>query len=270
MKREEIKQLSVTALCCGFGILTSCSTDTKKVQESIPSTKDSIVVNDEVGRIALTVEHPADTTSALSLTITEYLSETLGGTFSGSYSSPNEVMAYYHADTYKNMKEEYDNIKNIREGDWKLLWNATLSKQAETDKYITYSYQCENYLGGAHGMHILAGITIRKSDCRRMGWEILRNWQNEKMQNLMRQGLKAYFNVKTDEELKPMLFKEEYIYSLPLPQCPPLFTHEGIEFVYNSYEIAPYAAGKPTFTIPYAELKDFMTVTAKQLANCCK
>jgi hypothetical protein len=36
------------------------------------------------------------------------------------------------------------------------------------------------------------------------------------------------------------------------------FTNEGIVFVFNSYEIAPYAAGPTEFLIPYAQIKDWL------------
>jgi hypothetical protein len=52
---------------------------------------------------------------------------------------------------------------------------------------------------------------------------------------------------------------------MPLPQCPPLFTKDGVRFIYGQYEIAPYAAGMPDFTVPYNKLEKFMKVTAKKL-----
>ena len=36
-------------------------------------------------------------------------------------------------------------------------------------------------------------------------------------------------------------------------------------FVYNPYEIGPYAAGMPTFTIPYADIQPYLTTTAQKL-----
>lgn len=260
--------LSTAAILSGFALCLSC---TPKATEQQPTTiqmaKDSIVVNDEVGHIALTVEHPADTTSALSQAFMEYVSETLGGTYTGEYTSPKALIAHYHSGNYNNMKKEFDELKDIREDHVPLEWSDDFCKFAETDKYITFSYKSENYLGGAHGMHTFFGITIRKSDNRRMGWDILRSVYNENLQAAMRQGLKEYFEVKTDDELKQQFFKEEYAYNLPMPQCPPLFTEKGVMFVYNPYEIAPYAAGMPTFTIPYDKLKEFMTVTGQRLAE---
>ena len=260
--------LTTAAIFCGFGLCLSCAPKAAEPQSAtVQMTKDSIVVNDEVGDIALTIEHPADTTSALSQTFMEYVSETLGGTYTGKYTSPKALIAFYHSGTYKDMKKEYEELKNVREEGIKLVWNDNFCKMAETGKYITFYHKSENYLGGAHGMHTFFGVTIRKSDNRRMGWEILRSQYNEELQKAMRQGLKDFFEVKTDEELKTMFFKEEYAYNLPMPQCPPLFTDKGIMFVYNPYEIAPYAAGMPTFTIPYDKLKNLLTVTAQRLAE---
>lgn len=87
------------------------------------------------------------------------------------------------------------------------------------------------------------------------------------MQKLIRQGLRENFNVASDDDLRPMLFDEEYLYSAPLPQCPRLFIDKGVRFIYNRYEIAPYAAGSPSFVIPYDKLKDEFTVTGQRLCG---
>ena len=36
-------------------------------------------------------------------------------------------------------------------------------------------------------------------------------------------------------------------------------------FVYNEYELAAYAYGRPSFTLPYSQIEDYMMVTAKRL-----
>ena len=147
----------------------------------------------------------------------------------------------------------------------KMEWDVTFSKVADNSKFFTYKYTMYNYLGGAHGTSALLGVTFRKSDMRRMGWEIVRNYANDPFQELMRKGLREYFEVKSDDELKNMFLNPDHIYSLTLPECPPLFTDHGIMFVYNPYEIGPYAAGMPTFTIPYADIQPYLTTTAQKL-----
>jgi hypothetical protein len=54
-------------------------------------------------------------------------------------------------------------------------------------------------------------------------------------------------------------------YFLPLPQAAPYFTKDGITFVYAQYEIACYAAGMPTFTIPYNKIEGILTSSAAAL-----
>ena len=38
-----------------------------------------------------------------------------------------------------------------------------------------------------------------------------------------------------------------------------------MQFIYQQYEIAPYAAGIPTCTVPYTELKGLFTTTVEPL-----
>ena len=267
MKTKTLSLLmSAASACCGLGVFLSCSPK-EACATSVEMVTDSLVADIDMGHFAIAIQHPADTTSALAQALAEYASEVLGGVYQGEYTSPHAVMAFYHSQTIKDWQPDYQQLKEVSDADPKFYWNAAISKVADTPRFLTVAYTCESYQGGAHGLSLHFGITLRKSDCRRMGWEILRNSNGEKVQELMRQGLKEYFNVKTDDELKNLLFNENYIYTMPLPQCPPLFTADGIQFVYNPYEIAPYAAGRPTFVIPYEKLSDNLTVTAQRLCG---
>ena len=55
------------------------------------------------------------------------------------------------------------------------------------------------------------------------------------------------------------------VYNIPLPKNPPYFTQDGLTFVYQQYEIAPYAAGMPTFSIPYDVAKGLLLHAAADL-----
>lgn len=37
---------------------------------------------------------------------------------------------------------------------------------------------------------------------------------------------------------------------IPFPKYEPYYTEDGVCFIYQQYEIACYAAGRPTFTLP--------------------
>ena len=142
-----------------------------------------------------------------------------------------------------------------------------ISLVADTPNYVTYLYTCYEYQGGAHGGTAVIGQTFRKADGRRIGWEVFTNVYDEGFQNLLKQGLMRFWKLKNDSELQNALINPDYVYQLPLPQCGPLFMKDGIRIVYGQYEIAPYAAGMPDFTIPYNQIQKFMKVTAKNLVQ---
>ena len=75
-----------------------------------------------------------------------------------------------------------------------------------------------------------------------------------------------YFEVTTDEELAEYLMYDTNMYNidnLPKPLSDPWITGEGVVFLYTPYEISYYAAGSPTFTIPYNQIKDALTAVGK-------
>ena len=91
------------------------------------------------------------------------------------------------------------------------------------------------------------------------------------MQPLLREGLKSYFaenGVKmTDNEL----FENLQIgisgndRTIPLPMLQPFPTGEGLVFTYQQYEVACYAAGMPSFVVPYNKIAPYLTEEASRL-----
>ena len=158
---------------------------------------------------------------------------------------------------HKSMKAE--GMPEIPE----LASSTKITKDYETDRVVTYLFNSYENGGGAHGGAVGSGMTFRKSDGRRVAWDM---FSSGKMQTVLRDGLKEYFEVKTDEELASNLTLTE-TYLLPMPVTPPIFGKDGIIVTYQQYEIAPYAAGMPSFVIPYNKAKAMMNNTGKQLIN---
>ena len=67
------------------------------------------------------------------------------------------------------------------------------------------------------------------------------------------------------EELNNYLFLETGV--IPFPAWTPYPSEDGLVFTYQQYEIASYAAGMPEFTIPYADLRPYLTPEAKALVG---
>ena len=87
---------------------------------------------------------------------------------------------------------------------------------------------------------------------------------------MIKEGVRSYFKefdepVATDEQLKDMLISVDDINRIPLPSAPPTFSKKGLAFLYQQYEIAPYAAGMVNFDIPYDKIRPFLTPEAAAL-----
>lgn len=230
----------------------------------------------QTGTYDLTIDFPVSGNATLVNAIREYISESLGSTYGGgeedtkqgSYSgdlADGDKMADYYFDLkvkefqamYNEMKQ--DGMPEIPE----LASSTKITKDYETDRVVTYLFSSYENGGGAHGGAVGSGMTFRKSDGRRVDWDM---FSSGKMQTVLRDGLKEYFEVKTDDELASNLTLTE-TYLLPMPVTPPIFGKDGIIVTYQQYEIAPYAAGMPSFVIPYNKAKAMMNNTGKQLIN---
>lgn len=147
-----------------------------------------------------------------------------------------------------------------------------VKKIAETDKYITLSISSYEYLGGAHGSTAMQGITYSKLDGKEINDRMLKNSRPKGLNDIIKKGLKRYFaecgtTIKSDADLTDQLLLEDgkSVNDLPLPAEGLYITPQGIVFTYGQYEIAPYAAGIPTFTVPFEQLKPYMTYAAIDL-----
>ena len=228
----------------------------------------------QTGAYDLTIDFPVSGNATLVNAIREYISESLGSTYGGgeddtkqgSYSgdlADGDKMADYYFDLkVKEFQAMYNEMKQVGMPEIPELASSTkITKDYETDRVVTYLFSSYENAGGAHGGSVGSGMSFRKSDGRRIGWEL---FTATGMQSVIRNGLKEYFEVKTDEELEGCLTLNDTFF-IPMPVTPPLFGKDGIIVTYQQYEIAAYAAGMPSFTIPYDKAKGMMNQTGKNL-----
>ena len=229
--------------------------------------------NDKSGEYKIVVDFPTGGNPILVNAIREYISESLGisyagemennmqGSYSGDLGDGQKMIDYYFDLKYKEFKNAHDEMAEHMQGDTPTFASETeIHYLYETDKFVTYEMKKYEDMGGAHGGTFISGMTFRKSDGRRVDWELF----TKSMQDVIKKGLKKYFEVHTDEEMEKFLSLEN-TYLLPLPATPPVFTKEGVLFTYQQYEIAAYAAGLPSFIVPYDEAKSLMNTTGKNL-----
>lgn len=248
--------------------MVSCSGN-KTASEQFKTDSVKFEQEDTVATISLKADFATQGNAILTNAIAEYISEQLGGTYTGTLTNGDSIVNYYgnaQRDCILHLRKEYGPSAGAP-----YFFGCEIKKDHETSKYVTYTTYTETYLGGAHGTHSLNGVTFRKTDGRRFGGEMLRNTDSEEFRALIKNGLMRYFNddttlsVKTDSELKACLLIEDDVNYLPLPRTAPYLTKDGVTFVYQSYEIASYAAGIPQFTVSYRDIAPYLTSTAKCL-----
>ena len=192
----------------------------------------------------------------------EWLSKELGGGYKGDRGGVQGLVDYYgeaHTDFLRSILK--GGVPDYAE----LSYDATMDKIYESDKVVTYALTITLDLGGAHPTTRETGATFSKENGKRLTWDIVRGDQKEKLNEVVKDMLKAYFNAKSDKELMGNLQGVKSVSNLPLPSTPPYMTEKGYVFIYQEYEIAPYAAGMPGDTIPYNTLKPCITEQAQKL-----
>lgn len=151
----------------------------------------------------------------------------------------------------------------------------------QTEERLTFLEHYEVYTGGAHGGYMVSGATFRRSDGKRFGWEMFDHEKRAELVELMKKGLMAYFNQEAEEKIytdsalfdhlilfdNPETPDNELEFGLPLPATEPWISNNGVEFIYQQYEIAAYACGMPCVTLPFDALKDILTPEGRKFVG---
>lgn len=206
------------------------------------------------GESSLDVEYPESGNPVLLQNIREWINETLGGTYDKSLDDTDAFFRHY-ADKLKNVDEglgEYSKTK--------------ISKAYENSKIVTYIVDTDFYGGGVHGISNKTGVTFRKSDGKIFTNDLISEYYN--LKPAMARGLRQYFDVSSNEELMSRLQLSDVgsnptVDDIPVPSNNPWITADGIVFTYAPYEIACFADGSPTFTLPVETVAKYVTATAK-------
>lgn len=142
-----------------------------------------------------------------------------------------------------------------------------LNKTYETSRLAVFTSWNYVYLGGAHGGVVGDGDMTFDKASGEMFTNFLLPSSEADLQPAIREKLMDYFSengdpVSEDNLMEYLLINGDII---PLPVSSPAPGKEGLTFTYMQYEIASYASGMPSFTIPYDEIKPYLTEEAIEL-----
>ena len=242
--------LSLLMMACGK-TPAGPMTEGPKVGETVKYEVDEERISCHI--VAETPEAP------LRVAVGEWLAEMLGGYYEGDVTDLQQMVDFYGKAMSDTLRQELIDIRPEAE----VAFEATMEKAYETDAFVTYTYSTYYNLGGAHPTSSEEGATFRKSDGRRLSWDIIRRDRSYEFSMLLVETLRDYFGMDNDE-LMQVLGEQNY-FNPPLPRTPPMFFDNGMVFVYQQYEIAGYAMGMPGDTISYDRITPLLTTWARRL-----
>ena len=266
-----------------------------EASESSEFTTDSIGLEEEdsMASVKAYIDWPTNGNDSLVQAIRQYICEELssrpfqeGEPEVKLFDDGQEAVKATVSNCYQEMVASWKEIKDNGYPGMQFSYYQRIKLLENNEHYVTYLTNSEGFQGGAHGFATAAGQTFRKSDGKRIGYETKYNHETEtfykkdqtlfkdaespKLYALIKEGVRSYFqefedSLTTDEQLKDLLIEVDDVNRIPLPSAPPTFSKNGLSFIYQQYEIAPYAAGMINFDIPYEKIRPFLTPEAVAL-----
>lgn len=265
--------------------------------EDLPFAVDSIGQEQEDSKVSVqvSVDWPSGTNEALTSSIRRYICEkvanllnTEGKPYITLYQDGETAVSTTVSKLYNELLSQRTEAESDGAAfdNMQFYYSLHVSLLEETDTYVTYLTKHEVFQGGAHGGASVEGLTFRKTDGESIGYELDMDRETDtfkitgqtlfsdpdspRLAALIKEGVRSYFQSfdeesLDDDQLRDMLIGVENVDRIPLPNFPPYFTPQGLAFVYQQYEIAPYAAGMVNFTIAYDKVHDLLTADAQEL-----
>jgi len=194
--------------------------------------------------------------------------------YTGPVKNGAEFIKYFGKKVFESLSEQHaadleDVNKDREEGEDPIYFGAysqakEYKLEYDAPHYVTYVVDGDDYLGGAHGLPYCYGATFSKADGHMLGNPV-KDTDSPAFHKLLIEGVASYFSEDgvTEDNLHEWLLVEPD--NLTGPANEPFLVKNGVRFIYSAYEIAPFAAGLPEFTIPYDKIKPFLTTEAKRL-----
>ena len=199
------------------------------------------------GENKLDMEYPVAGNKPLVDAIRRWISEELGNTYKGDLDNGEKFFNFYASQLGNDpdLAEDGGYVQDEFEVEYK------------NSRIVTYEHTSFIYEGGAHGTGGQYGTTFLQADGSIFNKECITSYKD--IHSLIVEGLKTYFKVQSDAQLLEKLPDRNSISEIPSPALAPWIDEKGVTFAYTPYEIAPYSAGSPKFTIPIDKIRPYLT-----------
>ena len=236
-------------------LLTACKpAETESGYEACPAvTCELVEFNDSVPaqigpdkplKFGFDLEIPTKDHPQLRQQILGWVRDLLGESYQAESLETDEMLRFFANDFY-SMAEYYGDC----------CYHAHLEKVFENDYIISFKYTDHAGSGGYHDIHQTFGLSVLKADGSDVSGMLFD--RPEKLREKLLEGLAAYFQVNTADEVKQKL-RDDAATDLPLPMLPPWVAEDGIHFLYRQHEIAPPSAGEPECILSVVSLRGLL------------
>lgn len=159
---------------------------------------------------------------------------------------------------FRNSLEEYRKINLPLASDGyagMMSWEDLIAgeKQWQGRGVLSYILNSYTYTGGVHGLTMVTGVNLSLEDGHElMESEIFKPGYIVTLNRLLTERLHYAFDNESDYDA---LFVKDIETNGNF-----LLEKEGVSYIYNQYEIAPYSLGVIYVTIPWTELEDILAI----------
>lgn len=265
MKKQSILLIACTLTSILF---ISCSQKTIKTDEKDFIKKYYLTSDTVKGALSIDFEIEIPVAFKDSNVLKSIRSTIITNLFGGDYvRHSNDSLVYlFSKELYTDYKENYEPLLNVKDSTNSYSFDNehTLSGFSLLSDKKIYVYGIERYvdMGGAHGLEtrnyynfdLLTGKLITEKN-------IFRSNYKESLAELIKKRIveesKETHETKNTEAILSLEDTDFWTDSIK-PNGNFYLTDEGINYVFNPYEIAPYYMGQTEVTLPYNRLKDLL------------
>ncbi len=164
----------------------------------------------------------------------------------------------YTSDYRKNMAPLYreDKGDETKRAWYEYKYEVTTETKAGKDGCMVYIINLDMYEGGAHGISQQLVMNFDAKTGRQLKYDdIFVQGHEFRLREMLLDELKKQTDTNTLDELHA----KDYLLTMDI-YAPQNFIlgDDEVTFIYNPYEIAPYAKGNTELTLSYSKLKDIM------------
>ena len=158
---------------------------------------------------------------------------------------------------YMELRPEYINIRESNDKPHWLNHEFMVSSECSNGYkgLVNYTVNFFEYAGGAHPNSYCTTLTFDPNDGHEVTiGEIMKPGYEEPLIELITQSIISFLNVKDIAELDEVIFDHKELYISKNV----VMGKDKLTFIYNKYDIAPYAVGEIIAEIPYDNLQDLL------------